>query len=83
MADTARIDASGRLVLPKRVRDALGLTSGVRLRVSIEGDGLLLTPLPTQSAPREEEGLLVIAGQLAGPVMDHRALRQQRLARFG
>lgn len=38
------IDAAGRLVVPKRLRDELGLVAGTRLDVSIYGSGLAVVP---------------------------------------
>ena len=38
------IDKAGRVVLPKRVRDELALSPGDRLRVSIQGNEVTLTP---------------------------------------
>ena len=38
------IDRAGRLVIPKRFRDALDLHPGTRLRAERHGDSLTLTP---------------------------------------
>lgn len=38
------IDRAGRIVVPKEVRDRLGLTPSSELEVSVEGDALVLTP---------------------------------------
>ena len=40
----AVIDSGGRIVLPKQLRDALGLTPGSRVDVSAYGGGLQITP---------------------------------------
>ena len=38
------IDKAGRIVVPKKMRDALHLTPGTRLRVERSGDRLVLEP---------------------------------------
>ena len=44
MNGIAQIDRSGRLVVPKALRDALHLRAGDRLRVRTEGETLVLEP---------------------------------------
>lgn len=83
MADIATIDGAGRLVVPKALRERLGLHSGTRLRLRQEGDALVLEPLPDDSVPIERDGLLIIRGRLIGAVPDHREIREERIARFG
>lgn len=41
---TVPVDLAGRIVLPKPVREHLALKPGDRLKVSIQGAGLTLTP---------------------------------------
>jgi len=40
----ARVDALGRIVVPKALRDALGLAAGSVVDVSRYGDGLRIIP---------------------------------------
>ncbi|MCK9249759.1 MAG: AbrB/MazE/SpoVT family DNA-binding domain-containing protein [Solirubrobacteraceae bacterium] len=40
----ATIDSGGRLLLPKALRDALGLAAGTKVDVSLYGAGLQVTP---------------------------------------
>ncbi len=42
MAEIVRTDASGRVVIPKKVRDELGITSDTRFLLSSRGQGQLL-----------------------------------------
>ena len=81
MAITIRIDQAGRLVVPQALRRRLGLTAGARLRVWEEAGRLLLEPIPEQPILVEEGGLLLAGGYLEGAEVDHRALREERLAR--
>lgn len=39
------IDRAGRIVVPKRFRDALGLHDGAELDVALDGGGLRLDPV--------------------------------------
>lgn len=40
----ATVDSAGRILLPKSLRDALGLTPGSRVDVSAYGSGVQITP---------------------------------------
>jgi AbrB family looped-hinge helix DNA binding protein len=42
MSTTVEIDKSGRIVVPKKLRDSLRLTPGTRLKVERSGDTLKL-----------------------------------------
>jgi AbrB family looped-hinge helix DNA binding protein len=54
----ATIDQAGRLVIPKALRDSLGLVPG-EVEVSAAGAGLHVEPLASDRL-EEEDGLLVI-----------------------
>ncbi len=53
------IDAAGRIVVPKALRDALGLTAGTTLDISIYGDGLQVVPGGRTARLRRVAGRLV------------------------
>jgi AbrB family looped-hinge helix DNA binding protein len=53
------IDAAGRVVVPKALRDALGLTAGTTLDISIYGDGLQVVPGGRTARLRRVAGRLV------------------------
>lgn len=61
------IDKAGRLVIPKTLRDSIGLGAG-DVEITIDGAGLHIEPIADDEL-REEDGLLVIpaAGE---PVSD-------------
>lgn len=78
------IDKFGRVVLPKTVRDDLGLRPGAVLSVELREDQVLLKPLREGSLLIEKEGVLVFAGaaagDLAGALGSHRDERLGRIA---
>ena len=50
MNATVTIDSSGRLVIPRNIRNQLHLITGSRLNLEVKGDGVFLVPLPSESA---------------------------------
>jgi AbrB family looped-hinge helix DNA binding protein len=62
MTNTIIIGKSGRLVIPKRLRERLGLHTGARLRVQIAAGMLQLEPVPDEVNIAEEDGFPVISG---------------------
>ena len=56
----ATIDSGGRLLLPKRIRDSLGLVPGSKVDVSLYGSGVQITPGGrTARLERDTDGRLV------------------------
>ncbi len=53
------IDGAGRIVVPKALRDALGLTPGSTVDISLYGAGLQLVPGGRTARLVEEDGVLV------------------------
>lgn len=53
------IDAAGRVVVPKALRDALGLTAGTTVDISIYGGGLQVVPGGRTARLRRVAGRLV------------------------
>jgi AbrB family looped-hinge helix DNA binding protein len=58
-----RIDDVGRIVVPKPLRDALGLVAGSTVDISRYGAGLQLVPSGRTAQLVEEAGVLVATGE--------------------
>lgn len=59
------VDAVGRIVVPKSLRDALGLTAGSTVDITRYGAGLQLVPTGRTARLVEESGVLVATGETA------------------
>jgi AbrB family looped-hinge helix DNA binding protein len=57
------IDSVGRVVVPKPLRDALGLTPGATVDISRYGAGLQLLPTGRSARLIDEAGVLVASGE--------------------
>ena len=70
------IDKAGRVVLPKALRDQVGITAGP-VEITVSGAGLKIEPIASGGLV-EEEGRLYLAG--GGVTMTEDQLREFRLA---
>jgi len=60
-----RLDKSGRVVLPKPLRQRLGLRAGTTFEATEAAEGLLLRPITQRPSLVERNGFLVHTGQPA------------------
>jgi AbrB family looped-hinge helix DNA binding protein len=58
-----RLDKSGRVVLPKPLRQRLGLRAGTTFEATEAAEGVLLRPIARQPSLIERDGFLVHTGQ--------------------
>lgn len=78
------LDRFGRIVIPKQMRDGLGLQPGITLRIEEREDEIRLKPLREGSPTHEKDGILVFSGEAAGDLVGAvGASRESRLARVG
>ncbi len=81
-----RIDKAGRIVLPKTVRERLGIQAGMDLALTEGAEGLMLKPVQQRPSPVNRNGLLVHRGKLPKAfdwsrlVEDDRDERMRKLA---
>jgi AbrB family looped-hinge helix DNA binding protein len=59
----ASIDRAGRIVVPKALRDELGLVAGTTVDITRYGAGLQLIPAGRTARLVEEGGVLVATGE--------------------
>jgi AbrB family looped-hinge helix DNA binding protein len=59
----ATLDRAGRLLVPKSLRDALGLVPGSEVDVSVYGAGLQVTPAGRTARLVDRDGRLVATGE--------------------
>ena len=57
------VDQAGRIVLPKFIRDALGLLPGTKVDISPYGAGVQVVPAGRTARLVEEDGVLVSSGE--------------------
>ncbi len=79
---TVTIDKAGRVVVPKPVRDRLGLQAGLELELTEVRDGLLLKPHAHEPSLIEIEGVWVHQGEPQGQVDATALINQEREARI-
>lgn len=76
------LDRFGRVVIPKEIRDTLGLKPGELLKVEQSDDEVVLKPLREEPPIKVKEGVLVYTGTAASNLMEAvRAHREERLRR--
>lgn len=76
------LDRFGRVVIPKEVRDILGLKPGELLKVEQSDDEVILKPLREEPPIKVKDGVLVYTGIATGNLMEAvRGHREERLRR--
>jgi len=61
---TLKIDKAGRVILPKPVRDRLGLHAGSDLEIQETADGVVLKPVDRKPSLVKEGSFLVHTGEI-------------------
>jgi AbrB family looped-hinge helix DNA binding protein len=57
-----KIDKFGRVVLPKKIREHLGVGLSLRVEVKETRDGILLQPVRRESGLMMKDGVLILRG---------------------
>lgn len=76
------MDKSGRIMIPKAMREHLGLKPGMRLEIHREGDGIRIRRQAEKPAVVVRDGVTVFTGIAIGDVADAvvEAHRRRRLS---
>jgi len=77
-------NAKGQVVIPKKIRDALGINAKMFLRISKIGDGVFMHPIADThpSLERDSEFLRILKetqGAWAGDDWDRQAARRRKI----
>lgn len=72
------IDRVGRVVIPKALRVALGITPDTQLELIPDGTGLRIEPIRRNRRPVEMSDGLPILGDVAGAVLTDDEVRRIR-----
>ncbi|MBS3919117.1 MAG: AbrB/MazE/SpoVT family DNA-binding domain-containing protein [Deltaproteobacteria bacterium] len=75
------IDKFGRVVIPKEIRDHLGLKSGEVLQIERLEDEVMLKPLREESPLHIKEGVLVFSGAATGNMKEAVRLHREEQLR--
>jgi AbrB family looped-hinge helix DNA binding protein len=79
MPITTTIDKAGRVVIPKAVRDELGLEPGGAVEIAIDGEQVTMRAVRTTSRLRKKQGVWVFHGGPGLTAEDvRRAIREGR-----
>jgi len=74
-AMTCTIDASGRLVVPKSVRERAGLVPGMTLVVECEDGAVSFRPAPAEVSIDEQDGVMVATPREETPTLTAEVVR--------
>jgi len=79
------LDRFGRIIIPKDVRDDMGLEAGAVLQIDKEGEKIVLQVFRGEPKIKEKKGILVFTGKPVGDVEgalhEHRKRRMKKIAR--
>jgi AbrB family looped-hinge helix DNA binding protein len=74
------LDRFGRVVVPKDIRDRLGLRPGAEIEIDEKGNEVVLKPVEHEPPLMVKEGILVFSGTATGDIRGAvRAHREERL----
>lgn len=79
---TLKIDKAGRVILPKSVRDRLGLRAGTELEMQETAEGIVLKPGVSRPSMIKKHGLWVHTGKVPPGFDIVQAIRDDREERI-
>ena len=79
---TLTMDKAGRVILPKPLRERLGLHAGSNLEVVETAEGIVLKPVEAEPSMMKKDGLWVYTGNVPPGFDVVRAVQDDRDARI-
>jgi AbrB family looped-hinge helix DNA binding protein len=77
------LDRFGRLVVPKDIRDRLGLRAGSEIEIDEKDNEVVLKPVVHEPSLMVKEGILVYSGAATGDIRGAvRAHREERIRKI-
>ncbi len=77
------LDKFGRVIIPKKIREHLGIHLGTTLNISEDGARIVIEPVQEKEPVINKNGILVFTGKLDGNmgdfIQDDRNLRMKKL----
>ena len=81
-----RLDKFGRVIIPKSIRQNLGLRPGEIMQLEEEGEKIILKPNSNEESLKLKDGILVFSGKIEGDITniikDERSKRIRHLSSF-
>ncbi len=75
-----RLDKFGRVVIPKSIRQNLGLRPGEIMQLEEEGEKIILKPESNVESLKLKDGILVFSGKIEGDITN--TIKEERIKRI-
>lgn len=62
------LDKFGRIIIPKKLREHVGITSETNLNIQADGKRIIIEPIRKEEPLVEKDGILVFTGELQGEI---------------
>lgn len=76
------LDKSGRVVIPKKLRERANLDPGVEFEIEIKGKEIILIPIGEEPILLNKDGVLITQGEIIGDAKSIKDIRRERLTQF-
>lgn len=82
MVMKTNLDRSGRVVIPKKLREMADLTPGVEFEIDIRGREIVLKPIEGKPVLLKKDSVLITQGEIVGDMISVADIRENRLKGF-
>jgi AbrB family looped-hinge helix DNA binding protein len=81
------LDKFGRVLIPKKFRERLGITTNIAVNINDDGNRIVIEALQNDEPVIDKDGLLIFTGKVQGDLknelISNRSKRINKLADFG